>query len=455
MAAVGIAQADYYVARNGVNTDTPPFTSWSTAASNIQDAVTAATNGATVWVEAGTYTLPPNAINYLGSNVVYITKSLSLRSVSGNPADTIIDGAGTNRGIAVVYTTEEGFTLDGFTIANCFATNQGGGISVDASWPRLHINNCIIRDNIVAPGTTSLGGGLYAYRANPFSVLMTDCTLRNNKALSHESDPKVWGEGGGAYINTANVGSTAGSGGYFVNSLFESNSAARGGGINFRQSGANQFNLTNCVFRSNRASPGVDAGYGGGAIHNWPGGVRMWNCLLVGNYAATSGGGIYNQKTQVPLEMYNCTVVSNSSPSGSYGAGVHCRSGTDCVLMYNCIVRSNSAIEVFLGGTSVSHFVHSSVSTNNYTGIRGLTPPALPAYVWGPNSITNDPKFVDFAGRDFRLAKDSPCFNTGTNQTWMTRAVDLDGNPRIDRIIGQVDMGCYERIYQGLLITIR
>jgi hypothetical protein len=47
----------------------------------------------------------------------------------------------------------------------------------------------------------------------------------------------------------------------------------------------------------------------------------------------------------------------------------------------------------------------------------------------------------------------SPCVNTGSNQDWMTNAVDLEGNARILNNI--VDMGAYETLlWQGTIYRI-
>ncbi len=59
-------------------------------------------------------------------------------------------------------------------------------------------------------------------------------------------------------------------------------------------------------------------------------------------------------------------------------------------------------------------------------------------------NITNNPRFADWVGQNFRLAPDSPCLNTGTNQAWMTNGVNLDGEIRIR--YGVVDIGAYELI---------
>jgi len=71
----------------------------------------------------------------------------------------------------------------------------------------------------------------------------------------------------------------------------------------------------------------------------------------------------------------------------------------------------------------------------------------------GNNNIAGDPLFAGTNAGNYRLTANSPCINTGTNQTWMTGAVDRDERPRIDRLSGRVDMGAYEFIHKITLIS--
>ncbi len=57
--------------------------------------------------------------------------------------------------------------------------------------------------------------------------------------------------------------------------------------------------------------------------------------------------------------------------------------------------------------------------------------------------------FVDGAGGNLRLQPNSPCINAGDN-SYVTNATDLDGNPRISG--DTVDIGAYE--YQCPQLTL-
>jgi len=111
------------------------------------------------------------AINFNG-------KAITLRSTSGDPADTIIDGTGNYHVVQCINGEGAGTVLDGFTITGGnangnFPDNFGGGMYNDTSSPT--VTNCTFSGN-----TADYGGGMNNYgNSNP---AVTNCTFSGNTA---------------------------------------------------------------------------------------------------------------------------------------------------------------------------------------------------------------------------------------------------------------------------------
>src|SRR5262249_51383550 len=130
----------------------PPYASWVTAATNIQDAVDAAALGGTVLVTNGVYANGGRAVLAGENNRVVVDKTLTLRSFNG-PASTLIEGDNTTRG---VYLSAHA-VLDGFTITKGSASEGGGVWSGSAGV----ITNCVIVGNSASKGGGVTGGVLF------------------------------------------------------------------------------------------------------------------------------------------------------------------------------------------------------------------------------------------------------------------------------------------------------
>ncbi len=434
MAFVGSLQADFYVARNGLNTDTPPYDSWGNAASNIQDAVTAAAEGDTVWIGPGIYTVPSNPTNYLGLNVVYLNKPLTLQGIGTEPEDVIIDGEDLYRGIAIeapgASTTP--YIFRNLTVARGSTTNNGGGILFGGSagtWAGV-VDHCVIRDceAVGSADNNSGGGGVYAYwTTGYFSLTLSNSVLRGNTTAGYG--------GGGLRVRM-----------YFkpvelVNCVVEDNRADRGGGVYWDPHA--QMTLEACTIRNNQAIQATK-GSGGGLYHaSSSAPFTMRNCLVYGNTSKSAGGAFYSYSAAL-LHIENSTITSNrSSASSNVGSGIYIRASK--LVVTNSIVQRNAS-DLNLSfyndaDRDASYLSHVCVSPTN----------DLP----GTALIEADLAFINFDGGDYRLSSASPCVNAGLTLPWMAGARDLVGERRVDAISGIVDLGCFERHELGTLLQIR
>ncbi len=210
--------------------------------------------------------------------------------------------------------------------------------------------------------------------------------------------------------------------------------------------------VSNCII-----SACSNAYYGGGAQS-----VTLYNCLVTNNYALNGGAGLrygtaYNSvftgNSNQAMEgciAYNCLVAGNS---GNGGAGA--RYST----LYNCTVVSNTAISV-AGGTFRSTNYNCISWDNNTADYQPLAYHSCGlGYTNGGSvygNIDSNPQFKAAGAFNYRLTRESPCINAGSNQSWMADTSDLDGNPRIAAIFGtNVDMGAFEYfVRQGTLFRV-
>jgi len=440
----------------------PPYTNWIMAATNIQNAINAATNNDTIWISNGVYLLTNQiTLSSVSNNYMLI------RSVNG-PEVTIIDAnnyAGkpmTNRCLNIGSAGNN--TFSGLTFANGRTTKPGGGVAFAQT---TIISNCIfISNNCSGDGYGSLGGGLSGtngivknsvFRDNlaekgggmylwGTNFMISDCTISNNFAIYFSGGISIHGTG--VVVNCAissNQALTYGGGiGIFAgavisNCVINGNVATNtttwenGGGIYF---GGMNITVQNCTITENVAYRG------GGIFYNQGNNSTIRNCLISGNTAKLSGGGLflYNHPVYTGL-VESCTIVNNASTNQGGGMKIEYNT-TNRIYIVNTVVWSNRA-------TAASYPNINDGDTNAFAYC------SAPVNFFRPDAgnLTNDPLFAGPATGNWRLTPQSPCVNTGSNQAWMSDAHDFDGHSRIDKFSGRADMGAYEYLSQGTMYS--
>ena len=394
----------------------------------------------------------------VGGVGVFCTDNLDLRvsgcNISSNDASTGSWGGGGLR-----------FQKGLLTVTDCTiegnAANSGGGLDiVGSAATTLYCTNTVIRNNTANAG----GGGCRVYEIP--RVFFDGCRFEGNFAKSQSGE----GSGGGLILANQQPGKY----GYcsVSNCVFASNKTnQRGGGLSGTWGGWFHGAIVNCVFTNNTST------YQGGGLSireengTNPDPAIIRNCLFAfnettyegaSNNSTDSNGGGVVLVTYADVAVENCTIVSNNinnANSSKYiSGGIHHRWGGT---LKNCIVAFNTVRgqpEPTSGNASCT------AGDNLYINCCGY--PAVPRFTAENGCIAADPKFVDLAHGDFRLAEGSPCINKGLDADWMTATVidpvtgkrvkvlDLAGSPRLSGT--HVDIGCYELYFpKGSALLIR
>ncbi|MCX7004814.1 MAG: PKD domain-containing protein [bacterium] len=440
-----------------------PFTTWSDAATNIQDAVNVARAGDVVLVSNGVYAAGVTAGSD-GPTRVMITNAITLIGMAG-PADTVIDGgfpAASNRcvtvgnagalvagftlrngradyggGIEFVSGVVSGGTLSNCLVHSCSAKSSGGGIHADDS----EIVDCIISNN-----TLDVSGGGAGALISGASVMRRCTVTRNRVAGIFAEAAGVYCYLGGLVLDSAIIGNTTGEGdgggvylwgGTASNCTISGNTAYNGGGVYLRSDGTvhgctisgNTANWrgggavmedSDSVVRNCRILTNNAANDRGGGVHCVFNGVVV-NCDILGNRALKRGGGIDGA-----CAVRDCTIAANYVTYYlGYGGGI---AGEPGAALVNSIVYFNTA-------PAAPNYSNDETSV---TYSHSCTTPAVP----GPGNIDAEPLFVELASNNVHLLAGSPCIDTGTNAAWMFTAVDVENMPRIVNRV--VDMGAHE-----------
>ena len=354
---------------------------------SLREAILAANNspGAD---KIGFSLLPNTTITLSGSQLPTITDILT---IDGDTA-TNLTVSGNNLSRVFRIGSGTAVTLTSLTIAdgargcnNCLPAH-GGGIYNGSS--NLTIIDSIFLNNSVF--YFSNGGGIYN---DGGQVLVRNSTFKNNYAISYSLGGAIYNNSGELEIEDSKffANLAIGAGGGIVNNItgtltiknsdFISNSASFDFGISPFGGGAlnnqGRAEVINTKFDSNRVPS--SKGNAGGAIVN-SGYLTVSNSILSENFAAGSGGAIYNNFGS--LWIIGCEISNNSVSgpwSGGKGGGLNNNWGSSTIV--NSTIRNNFATRMPVlpiiynnsgGGIANSGFLNIFGSTINDNTVVGL-----------------------------------------------------------------------------------
>ncbi len=259
------------------------------------------------------------------------------------------------------------------------------------------------------------------------SLVLDGLHIRNGNADSHSTDtnnPEIaHNQGGGVIIAQVEPDHHI----VFRNTTFAHNLAEYGGAI-YLSSAAPL--LENCIISGNSAA------YSGGGIYNYAASSPILvNVQLTGNAAYAAGGGIYNDASSPRL--INATIAGNFSASLMEASGVH-NTPLSIPEIHNSIVWGNLPAD-YSGNLDAS---------SSYNLVGGLTGDAG----WSADQLFVAPQHATMSGGvtygNFALKEESPAINAGDPSTasgWgglQMSPTDLAGNTRIQN--GRIDLGAFE-----------
>ena len=386
----GVWGSTHYVWTNSPS-PSAPYSSWSTAAHVIQDAVNAASPGDTVLATNGVYSAGSvtNTYDYGEGNRVALTNAVTLCSVNGPLVTTIVGSQDPTLPLRCVFLGTNamltGFTITGGAVGLLtsagFTKFGGGGVygrtAADFSIGGSIVSNCVISNCISRAGYNSFGGGVIY------------CTVIDSQLINNSS----YIDGGGASFSDLRRCRIVG------------NAAKLGGGLS-------SCNATDCVITNNHTTSGGNWSEGGGAD-----GSYLVNCLVAYNSVIFGsnpsfnsyclGGGIYSSTAR------NCTIINNTAAGGCDGVSKS--------TLTNCIVYFNGTQNYDDGASILGYCCTYPMPTTNAMVSSSNT-------YYNVGDITTAPSFLNYSGGDFHLAAGSSCIDAGTSVNAPT--TDLDGTPR-------------------------
>ena len=341
---MGSAEATtIYVNTSGWWIDPADFNASSTP---IQSAIDNATAGDVIIVYPGIYT-----------ENVDVSKSVTIRSYSQNPADTIVQAANANDD--VFYVTANNVEISGFTVkgatgcSGIYLSNSGyGNISNNIilnNKEGIHLldsNNNIISNNNVS---NNMGGGIYLegwWFACSGNVISNNTVLNNGKNgidLFFVDNNVI---SNNTVLDNYRHGIYAGG----VNNVILNNNISNNGYSGIYLGGSNNAILNNTIL-NNGKNGGSIRDESGIYIYYVSNNVIANNTILYSNYGICIVDSNYN------------TITSNNI-SNNRRQGIFSHDSHNNIISNNIVLNNNYGIQ--LGYSSSNTISNNNVSNNNY-----------------------------------------------------------------------------------------
>jgi|GEM_PF-1145389 len=269
-----------FVAKSGSHL--APFTNWTTAATNIQDAMAVVPVGGVTMVATGVYLEVGRVREGVLSRVV-LDRVMTL--LGSDPEHTIIVGnaPGQSNDVRCAY-LEAGARLAGFTLTNGLASTRGGGVYGHST---AMVSNCLVTGN-----SAEYGGGICSVQVIGSRVVGNRgrygggaCWANLKRCIV--SDNGTWGYtwGGGAYYSE------------LESCLVQGNASVSGGGIYDGRT-------RNCTIANNSAQ--IEYGGAGG----WG---EHYNSIIYGNTASNFPASSNYNASALYLVLNHCVVAPVSA----------------------------------------------------------------------------------------------------------------------------------------------
>ncbi len=432
-----------------------PYSSPDTAVPDIVEAVNSAVylDGTRLDIEVddGVWTLSTEPIRISHPTYLHSKNGRDKTIICGTPK-ALAKQSALNVSGGIGATVIEGFTIENFRYHNGHVVSLASGT----------IRDCTIR--LIYAGSGG-GGPLVLTNAKAENLLVTGCEAINGDNINGVGTGTVYLDGSASLIDSVvsnNFARVSAAGVY----LKGSSSVVSNCVIVGNQSGyaPELFKLTNKGYEEK------GAGSHGGVYIASSG--KVYNSVIAGNYALKSVGGVYLGHKDAKL--INCLVAENSAGVATHGISMANGNIESCTIAGNgvCPMGVTEYTGVTLGvvastdtagpavnvtaGTILNTIVsdNRNSAANLAAGGATVTYSCAPELTSGEGNISASPCLRLGGGKNaYRLSGASPCINAAREESWMTGATDLGGNPRVLSKIP--DIGCYECLRQGFNIILR